>query len=1474
MSHGSTTSTILIVDHNPAALSMKRRLLSRESYRIIEAENGTDALMLAAAELPDLVLLDANLPDIDSFDACRQLKTQSQSKFMKILQTSAARMNAPDQAKKLDVGPDAYLVEPLEEEELIGIVRALLKLAQQERDNLQLAEKLSRAERQLSAATEAALCTERKQTEQTLRESEERFAKAFRASPHPIGITEVATGRCIEVNDACLQLFGFGREEVIGNTTLMLGIWPNQEDRARLVKRLVKRLKAGEPVRNLELSFKMKSGALRHILVSSDLVKINGTLCLITVGNDITDRKRTEEKLRESEERLRLFIEHAPTAIAMLNREMCYLAVSRRFKEDYRIIGDPIGQSHYELFPEIPERWKEMHHRGLNGEVLKADADPFVRSDGTTQYVKWEVRPWHAADGAIGGILIAAEEVTARVRAVQALRESEARFRTMAEAVPSFLFETDAAGWNTWTSEGWCRFTGQTSEQAAGHGWAEALHPDDRLANIDRWLRCMKDGVPFEAQQRLRRTDGSYAWVIARALPVRDDQGRISRWVGSVTDVDAIVCAEAEQARLGAIVESTCDAIIGKDVQGTITSWNRGAETLLGYTAAEAIGRAVTMLFPPDRMDEEPTILNRLQKGEYIRQYETVRRRKDGRDIHVALTISPIRDKQSRIIGASTILRDITARKQADEQLRENHRFITEMTAVLPGVLYIFDLQQQRNIYVNRHTGAVLGYSAEEIHVLGKDFIPTILHPDDAIRLLQYYESFKELEDGVTAQVEYRFRHRDGTYRWFLSRDVVWERSADGHVRQILGMATDISEWKQAEQQLRDSEAQLQAAMSAGAVGTWMWDIVNDNVVANPTFARIFGLDPDHVQRGLPVGTFLAAIHSDDRPRVETAIAEALKSGGKYEEEYRVRNTDKQWRWVVARGRVEYDATRKPVRFPGTLIDITERRLAEAALRESEARFRNVFEHAGTGIAIAELDGSFVQCNPAYCAMLGYTEDELRCLRFPELIHPEDRAGNVAGIERLIGGEIPYFEVENRYVNKNGEPVWAHKFVSLLRNHAGESKYLVALVTNVTDRRKAEQELREAQEHLRHWNIELEQAVNEKTVELRQSQERIRAFASELNLAEQRERKRLATELHDHLQQTLVLGKLTMGQGKRLAAAMPACLEVMKKADDVFSEALTYTRTLVAELSPPVLRDRGLAAGLKWLGGYMQKYNLTVTVTVPEAMKLKVPEDQAVLLFQSVRELLMNAWKHAGTGKASVILTHVDDRLLITVSDKGVGFDLAAAATAKPTVSGVSSKFGLFSIEERMHSLGGSFGLHSVPGQGTTATLSLPLAGTGEKRMGGEKKENGARRVVREVQEGPSSSSLHAPRTARHTSPIRVLLVDDHAMVRQGLRAVLESYEDMDVVGEAVDGQDAIRLAEQLRPGIVVMDINMPKMNGIEATREMTTRYPDVAVIGLSVNAGDDNHDAMTKAGALRLMTKEAAVEELYGAIQEAVKRE
>jgi PAS domain S-box-containing protein len=155
--------------------------------------------------------------------------------------------------------------------------------------------------------------TERKQAEQALRESEERFSKAFRTSPHPIGITEVVTGRCVEVNDACLEAFGFRREEVIGNTTFLLGIWPKLEDRARVIERL----KAGEPMRNMEFALKTKSGGFRHFLASADLAELNGVLCVVTVANDITDRKQAEEALRISEERFAKAFQASPHPVVI-----------------------------------------------------------------------------------------------------------------------------------------------------------------------------------------------------------------------------------------------------------------------------------------------------------------------------------------------------------------------------------------------------------------------------------------------------------------------------------------------------------------------------------------------------------------------------------------------------------------------------------------------------------------------------------------------------------------------------------------------------------------------------------------------------------------------------------------------------------------------------------------------------------------------------------------------------------------------------------------------------------------------------------------------------------------------------------------------------------------------------------------------------------------------------------------------------
>ncbi len=184
-----------------------------------------------------------------------------------------------------------------------------------------------------------------------------------------------------------------------------------------------------------------------------------------------------------------------------------------------------------------------------------------------------------------------------------------------------------------------------------------------------------------------------------------------------------------------------------------------------------------------------------------------------------------------------------------------------------------------------------------------------------------------------------------------------------------------------------------------------------------------------------------------------------------------------------------------------------------------------------------------------------------------------------------------------------------------------------------------------------------------------------------------------------------------------------------------------------------------------------------------------------------------------------------------------------------------------------MKSLGGSFDLESAPGQGTTVILTLPLAKSGQWAVGSAERGPVSSHSPR-IQS--DSASEHSPLTTDHLSPISVLLVDDHTMLRQGLRTMLEGYKDVEIVGEAWDGQEAVQAVDLLRPGVVVMDINMPKMNGIDATAQIKARHPETIVIGLSVNADGKNREAMMKAGATLLLSKEAAIDQLHETIHAA----
>lgn len=379
------------------------------------------------------------------------------------------------------------------------------------------------------------------------------------------------------------------------------------------------------------------------------------------------------------------------------------------------------------------------------------------------------------------------------------------------------------------------------------------------------------------------------------------------------------------------------------------------------------------------------------------------------------------------------------------------------------------------------------------------------------------------------------------------------------------------------------------------------------------------------------------------------------------------------------------------------LYAAVERDRAEQALRQSEERFRKVYENAPTGIAINDWHGRYLQCNAAYAALVGYSEDELRQQPFSRLIHPEDLADNLAMVGRLQRGEVPFFEIENRYVHRSGRTVWVHKYVSVLQDEGGEPVSLVALVTDVTARRDAEAALREA-------HAELEQRVLERTGVLQQQADQLRHLAAELTLVEQRARKQLATLLHDQVQQLLASAKMNVRLVARDGGDRPAALE---RAVRCLDDAIACTRTLSVELSPPLLHDFGLAAAFEWLAEWMlEKHQLTVHVSADAAAN-PAGDDVRTLLFESVRELLFNAVKHAGVKEAWLTLSAQDDaRLRVTVWDEGRGFEPPGAASPSRGHAGL----GLFSIRERLALLGGSFEVDSAPGRGARFTLVAPRA--------------------------------------------------------------------------------------------------------------------------------------------------------------------
>ncbi len=497
---------------------------------------------------------------------------------------------------------------------------------------------------------------------------------------------------------------------------------------------------------------------------------------------------------------------------------------------------------------------------------------------------------------------------------------------------------------------------------------------------------------------------------------------------------------------LAAIVRDSDDAILGKTLDGIITSWNKGAERIYGYTAEEAIGRTVAMLVPPDREDELPYILEKLTRGEGISHYDTLRVTKDGRLVNVSLTISPIHDASGAITGASSIGRDVTKEKEAEAALRESARAYKLLMEQASDAILV-SYPDQPLIEVNQRARDMLGYTKEELIQLsgGGSALPEGMS-ELPLRLDEFHNA-----DIVSA--ERPVRRKDGTV---IIVEISTRRLEDGR---IVTIARDITDRKRAEEALRLSEAQLRSAIDIAQLSFYEWNPQTDARTWDAGLKKIWGLPPD---TSLDNEIFLTGVHPYDREAVQAAITRSSDpvGDGLYTAEYRViGQQDKQERWITARGKTFFEGN-TAVHHVGVVQDITERKRAEDALATSEADLRALFASMRDVVLVLDAQGQYLQIAPTNPDLLYKPTAELLGRTIHEVL-PAAHADNILHlIRQALETQEP---VHIEYSLPIGESeIWFDGTVSPM----GEDK-VFWIARDITKRKRADESLRESEERFR-----------------------------------------------------------------------------------------------------------------------------------------------------------------------------------------------------------------------------------------------------------------------------------------------------------------------------------------------------------------------------------------------------------------------
>jgi len=818
------------------------------------------------------------------------------------------------------------------------------------------------------------------------------------------------------------------------------------------------------------------------------------------------------------------------------------------------------------------------------------------------------------------------------------------------------------------------------------------LIPAERIDEETRILDRIARGERIDRYLTVRRTkEGKLLNILLTVSPLRDRSGRV---IGASKIARDLTGVGNEQLAgfMAAIVDSSEDAIVSKDLNGTITSWNRGAERIFGYTAAEAVGRPINILIPENRVDEEPEILARIARGEPIEHYETVRRRKNGQLIDISLTISPIRDSSGRIIGASKIARDISEQRRAVERVRRSEeRFRVTLSSI--GDAVIATDVQGRITFMNPIAEKVTGWI--EADALGLPLDDVFVISDETTGQGVPNPVRRVLRDGVTVGLANHtiLTGKDGT-RIPIDDSAAPIRDPSGDVTGVVLVFRDVRSHREADM-IRDRLAAIVESSDDAIIGKNLSGVVTS---WNTGAERLFGYSA-----GEMIGQSILRIIPPDRHHEEADILHRLQQGDGIEhfETVRLRKDG---------SKVHVSLTISPVKNrEGEVVgaskiarDMGDRLQAE----QTRNRLAAIVESSDDAIISKSIEGIVESWNKGAERMFGYKASEMIGQSILKIIPLNRQDEEPAILERLRRGErVEHFETVR--VRKDGREIEVSVTISPVRNSAGEIIGASKIGRDISERKASERAVAEIREKLQAYTSELEERVQERTARLQEMVGELEAFS--YSISHDLRAPLRAMQQYSHVLLEDYKGKLD-AQGevylKRIIAAGD-------RLDTLIRDVLAYSRVMREPLTLETVPLESLINGIIRDLPDLQPQKADVRIETP---LLPVCGNPAFLT-QALTNLLTNAVKFVPADRKPAVRVWTEAHqgvVRISIQDNGIGiptehhgriFGLFERLHTDREYEGTG--IGLAIVRKAVERMQGTVGLKSERGVGSTFWIDL-----------------------------------------------------------------------------------------------------------------------------------------------------------------------